>query len=126
MGGRWGGAVEQVVGQQAELPPPPASLADLVLHRATAPQAIREAGDQLVLVDCFTEWCGPCKMILPTLQQWAEELEGKVRAGRGGGVGCGAVVGATAAAAAAGSDACALQPGALQRGRGRHAGGLPL
>lgn len=39
---------------------------------------IRDAGSKLVVVDCYTEWCGPCKMILPTLMQWAEELEGKV------------------------------------------------
>ena len=41
-------------------------------------QVIEAAGDKLVVVDCYTEWCGPCKMILPTLQQWAEELEASV------------------------------------------------
>lgn len=41
-------------------------------------EAIKSHGDRLTVVDCYTEWCGPCKMILPTLVQWSEELEGKV------------------------------------------------
>ncbi|QYJ86477.1 thioredoxin TrxA [Shewanella mesophila] len=31
-----------------------------------------------VLVDFWAEWCGPCKMIAPILDDVAEEYEGKV------------------------------------------------
>ncbi|MGE5195595.1 MAG: thioredoxin [Deltaproteobacteria bacterium] len=40
------------------------------------------ASDQPVLVDFWAPWCGPCKMIAPTIDAVASEYAGKVRVGK--------------------------------------------
>lgn len=47
-------------------------------------EAIKSAGDSLVVVDYSTSWCGPCKIIAPKFDEFSEQYKNvaflKVRA----------------------------------------------
>ena len=40
------------------------------------------ASDVPVLVDFWAPWCGPCKMLMPTITELADEFAGKARIGK--------------------------------------------
>ena len=38
-------------------------------------QELINAGNKLVVVEFFVQWCAPCKRITPTLQEWSEKMD---------------------------------------------------
>ncbi len=54
---------------------------ELTLTDQTFDEEIQAAGEP-VLVDFWAEWCGPCKMVAPILDEIADEHAGKLKLGK--------------------------------------------
>lgn len=38
-----------------------------------------ESGEGLAMVDFWAEWCGPCRMVSPIVEELAEDYEGQIK-----------------------------------------------
>ena len=56
-------------------------MAIITLTDATFDETVN-GSDEPVLVDFWAEWCGPCKMIAPVLEEIAKEHDGKITIGK--------------------------------------------
>ena len=56
-------------------------MAEIVLTEQNFEQEVLKS-DIPVLVDFWATWCGPCRMLAPTIAKIAEEQEGKIKVGK--------------------------------------------
>ena len=50
----------------------------MIKHLENANEFEKEVQGEVVLVDFFAEWCGPCQMLAPVLEQFSQEFPGKI------------------------------------------------
>ena len=56
-------------------------MAEIIITEQNFEQEVLKA-DKPVLVDFWASWCGPCRMLAPTIEQLAEEMEGIAKVGK--------------------------------------------
>ena len=56
-------------------------MAELIITEQNFEQEVLKA-DKPVLVDFWATWCGPCRMLAPTIELLAEEMEGVAKVGK--------------------------------------------
>ena len=56
-------------------------MAEITLTKENFEEEVLKS-DKPVLVDFWAVWCGPCQMLGPTIEELAEEYEGKVKVGK--------------------------------------------
>lgn len=53
-------------------------MAEIILTETNFEEEVLKA-DKPVLVDFWATWCGPCRMLAPTIAKIAQEQEGKIK-----------------------------------------------
>ena len=56
-------------------------MAEITLTAANFEEEVLRS-DKPVLVDFWATWCGPCRMLAPTIAKIAEEQEGVIKVGK--------------------------------------------
>ena len=56
-------------------------MAEIVLTEINFEEEVLKS-DKPVLVDFWATWCGPCRMLAPTIAQIAQEKEGIIKVGK--------------------------------------------
>jgi thioredoxin 1 len=55
---------------------------ELTLTDSNFEEELKSAQGRPVLVDFYADWCGPCKMLAPIIDEIAKEFNGKIVVGK--------------------------------------------
>ncbi|VVB71546.1 Thioredoxin [uncultured archaeon] len=74
--------MEKIMSEMNKTPAPSVELPSkpVVVMDATIDSAVSQY--PLFILDCWAEWCGPCRMIGPIIEEMAAEMKGKVVFGK--------------------------------------------
>ena len=57
-------------------------MAEIIITKENFKDEVANVKDMPILLDFWADWCGPCNMLSPIVEEVSNELDGQVRVGK--------------------------------------------